>query len=89
MYTRGTIDIIETRATIDVFQKSLFGIVRILDAFYIRDEMGLCTTLRQPRFCQLYYPCGSPTTVRQFTSFPNVRVLPACVRCVVLTGLCR
>ena len=41
--------IIDTRATIDVFQPTPFGIVSILDAFYIRDEINLCTTLRQPR----------------------------------------
>ena len=42
--TRDTIDIIDTRAAIDVFQPAPFGIVSILDAFYIRDEISLCTT---------------------------------------------
>jgi len=50
--TCDTIDIIDTRATIDIFQPALFGIVNILDAFYIRDEINLCTTFRQPRFWQ-------------------------------------
>jgi len=48
--TRDTIDITDTHATIDVFQQTPFGIVSILDAFYIRDEISLCTTLCQPRF---------------------------------------
>ena len=50
--TRDTIGIIYTRAAIGVFQPAPFGIVSILDAFYIRDEISLCTTLRQPRFWQ-------------------------------------
>ena len=48
--SRETIEIIDTRATIDVFQPAPFGIVKILDAFYIRDEINLCTTFLQSRF---------------------------------------
>jgi len=58
--------------------------------------MGKCGCVRRlisyrlpcpQKLSQLYYTCGSPTAVRHFTSFPSVRALPACVRCVVFAGL--
>ena len=36
IHTRGTIGIIDTRVTIDVFHPAPFGIVDILDVFSIR-----------------------------------------------------
>ena len=44
--TRGTIEVIGARGTIDVFHPAPFRVVGILGAFDIRDRTSLCITRR-------------------------------------------